>query len=79
MEHLTESLAVLEHNLPQFFSGVGDQFRKQSKTQERVNKNSVKSSKISDEVRSVLRQRLSSEYELYQFIKQKLLRQYETI
>jgi len=79
LEHLTESLAVLEHTLPQFFRGVGDQLRKQSETQERVNKNSVKSSKISEEVRSVLRQRLSSEYELYQFIKQKLLRQYETI
>ena len=53
--------------------------REQSKTSSRVNKNTVKSSHISDDVRDVMKQRLSSEYELYEYVKQKLLKQYNKV
>ena len=53
LEKLEESLAVLEDKLPEYFSGVSEVYREQAKDQVR-NKNSVKASKISEEVRSVL-------------------------
>ena len=78
LEHLTETMAVLEHTLPQFFTGVSEVYRQQE-TGNNVNKNTVKSSNVSDHVRAVLRQRLSNEYELYEYIKQKLFRQFNNI
>lgn len=79
LEHLEETMAVLENKLPQFFSGLSDTYKDQSKTSSKINKNTVKSSHISDDVRAVMRQRLSSEYELYEYIKQKLFREYQRI
>ena len=79
LELLDESLAVLEHRLPQFFSGLTEEYRRQSEKTKIVNKNLIKSRPISEEARSVLRQRLRNEYELYEFVKQKLLRQYKDV
>ena len=79
LELLNESLAVMEHKLPQFFSGLTEQYGKQTEKNEIVNKNLIKSRPISEEARAVLRQRLSNEYELYEDVKQKLLRQYNKI
>ena len=79
LEHLPETLTVLEHKVPQFFRGVKEAHRRvEARTEHSVNQNSVKSSHVSDEVKDVLRQRLSSEYELYQHIKQKLFIQYNS-
>ena len=79
LEHLNETMAVLENRLPQFFSGASDAYKEQSKTSSQVNKNTVKSNHINDDVRDVMKQRLSSEYELYEYIKQRLLKQYHSI
>jgi len=77
LEHLNETLAVLEHKLPRFFKGVQTLFKAQGS--EVKNANSIKSSDISAEVKSTLRSRLGSEYELYHYIKQKLLKQFSSI
>ena len=79
LEHLEESLAVMEHKLPQFFSGLTEEYRRQADKTKIVNKNLIKSRPISEEARAVLRQRLRNEYELYEFVKQKLLRQYNKL
>ena len=77
---MSETLTVLEHRLPQFFKGVKEVNRRvKARAKHMVNKNSVKSSHVSEEVKNVLRQRLSSEYELYQHIKQKLFREYNSL
>eukprot|EP00092_Neocalanus_flemingeri_P005903 GFUD01006354.1.p1 GENE.GFUD01006354.1~~GFUD01006354.1.p1 ORF type:complete len:442 (+),score=100.05 GFUD01006354.1:171-1496(+) len=77
LEHLNETMTVLEYKLPRFFQGVQKLYKKQKN--EVMNKNSVKSSSVSKQVRSALKQRLSSEYELYSHIKQKLFKQYADI
>ena len=79
LEHLNETLAVMEHRLPQFFSGLTEEYKRQADKTKIVNKNLIKSRPISEEARSVLRQRLRNEYELYEFVKQKLLRQYKDL
>ena len=79
LEHLNETMAVLEHKLPQFFSGASELYREQSQKSSTVNKNTIKSNSISDDIRKVLKQRLSSEYELYNYVKQKLFRQYNNL
>ena len=80
LEHLNETMAVLEHKLPQFFAGASARYRlQQAEHGAQVNKNTVKSSGISDDVRAVMRQRLSNEYELYEYVKQKLLKQYNKV
>jgi len=77
LEHLNETMTVLEHKLPRFFNGVQSLYAMQG--EEVKNKNSVKSSTISDSVRQTLKTRLSSEYELYSHVKQKLFRQFADI
>ena len=79
LEHLNETMAVLEDKLPQFFSGAKNYYTTLSKSTSKVNKNTIKSSEISDDVRAVLKHRLSNEYELYAHIKQNLLKQYNSI
>jgi len=75
LEHLEESAAVLEHQLPQFFTGM-----KQLVKEEGVkNKNSLKNENVSQEIRDTLIYRFADLFELYNFIKQKLFRQYSQI
>ena len=77
LEHMEETMAVLEHNLPRFFTGAGEAYRQQGG--EVRNKNTVKNRNISEAVRHTLQTRLSSEYELYDYVKQKLFKQYSQI
>ena len=79
LEHLTESLAVMEDRLPQFFSGLSEQYKRQLERNEIVNKNLIKSHPLSKEAKSVLRELLSNEYELYDYVKQKLFRQFKSL
>jgi len=79
LEYMSETMQVLEHKLPQFFAGASDYYKEISQSSKIQNKNTIKSSKISDDIRAVLRQRLSNEYEIYEYIKQKLLKQHKAI
>ena len=79
LEHLNETMAVLEDKLPKFFTGAQEYYNNLSKSSSKINKNTIKSSEISDDVRAVLKHRLSNEYELYAHIKQKLFKQYNSI
>ena len=77
LEYMSETMQVLEHKLPQFFAGANEYYKEISKSSKVQNKNTIKSSKIDDDIRAVLKQRLSSEYEIYEYIKQKLLKQHK--
>lgn len=77
LEHMEETVAVLEEKIPQFFRGLSDLYdREKNKVK---NKNSVKGGKVPAEIREALRERLANEYDLYYYIRQKLLRQYRQI
>jgi len=77
LEHLQESLSVLEYKLPDFFEGASEWH--QSTDQAVRNKNSVKAAGISEEVRAALKSRLAPEYDLYEHVRQRLLAQYEKL
>jgi len=77
LEHLDETMAVLENELPMFFKGVQKLYKEQKDKVK--NKNSFKAHAISDNVKDALKKRLKSEYELYSFIKQKLFKQYANL
>ena len=76
LEHLQESLAVLEARLPAWFTGVTKLYNGSV-----ANRNSVGGGPggVSPQARAVLRDRLGPEYELYNHIKQKLFKQYADI
>ena len=77
LEHLEETVAVLENKIPQFFSGLSNLYLQQKGRV--ANKNSVKSKDIPEEIREAFKSRLKNEYELYYYIRQKLLREYRKI
>merc|ERR1711915_685925 len=56
LEHLDETMAVLENELPMFFKGVQNLYKGQKDKVK--NKNSFKENAISDDVREALRKRL---------------------
>lgn len=75
LEHLEESAAVFEHHLPEYFTGLPQLVKRQTAK----NRNSVRKEQISEKVRETLTSRFADLFELYNFIKQKLFRQYKKI
>jgi len=74
LEHLEESLAVLEARLPQYFTGAADWLQQQE--EKATNKNSVKLGSVSAEVRAELTSRLGPEYDLYHHVRRRLMEQH---
>lgn len=78
LELLNETLAVLEHHLPFYFTGVADMFYKELLVPKR-NKNLERPRQLAQDVRDRLRANLTLEYELYDFARQRLLHQFAAI
>ncbi|XP_042868859.1 heparan sulfate 2-O-sulfotransferase pipe-like [Penaeus japonicus] len=80
VEHWNMTLAVLEHFLPSFFQGVQQRYwDAEFKDQRTVNKNPKKYKPVSETVLKVLKNKMAHEYELYEFLKQRLFLQYKSI
>lgn len=80
VEHWNTTLAVLEHFLPSFFQGVQQRYwDAEFKDQRTVNKNPKKYKPVSETVRKILKDKMALEYELYEFLKQRLHQQFESI
>ncbi|XP_066983415.1 heparan sulfate 2-O-sulfotransferase pipe-like isoform X1 [Macrobrachium rosenbergii] len=76
-EEWNTTLGVLEQYLPAFFSGARQRyFSSEFQNERTVNKNPKKYKEVSAEVRTALKNRMALEYELYEFLKQRLHRQY---
>ena len=77
LEHMDITLRVLQNKLPKFFAGVSQLYF--SKKQIHKNKNNRKEN-VTNEIKQLLRDNLTSEYELYYFALQRLYKQnYEII
>lgn len=80
LEYIADSLKLLEHTLPDVFSGLSDAYRDQVRILARVNvvpdRNRVQ---ISNESRTILRRLLTNEYALYEFIKARFIRKYRKV
>lgn len=73
LEYMNVTAAVFEHMLPGWFTGLS----KMVDDLGQENKNSVKKDMVVDEsIKEILRHRFKDLYDLYDFIKQKLFRQY---
>jgi len=75
LEHLEESLLVLEQFIPKYFEGVTEIYHLKNFE---VNKNQLKP-KVEDEIRLIIAKNISREIEFYNFCKQRLFKQYKSI
>lgn len=80
LEEWNTTLAVLEHYLPTFFNGATQRyFSTEFEAEKQVNKNPKKYSAVNDKVIRALKDRMALEYELYEFLRQRLHQQYLSI
>ncbi|XP_047502533.1 heparan sulfate 2-O-sulfotransferase 1-like [Penaeus chinensis] len=80
VEHWNTTLAVLEHFLPSFFQGVQQRYWEAGFQDKRtVNKNPKKYKPVSETVLKILKDKMALEYELYEFLKQRLHQQFDSI
>ncbi|KAG1652692.1 Heparan sulfate 2-O-sulfotransferase pipe [Nymphon striatum] len=73
-EHYNMSLIVLEKLLPSYFNGVVRIYN-----DENVDKNVIKRADVFKQVKKELKANMTIEYELYEFAKQRLIRQYNLL
>ena len=73
-----ESLEVMEHTLPFFFSGVTEIYREQQTHRRNQNQNFHKGF-VSEEVKDIVRRNFSREIEFYEFCKKRLQVQLKNI
>ncbi|KAG7153551.1 heparan sulfate 2-O-sulfotransferase 1-like [Homarus americanus] len=79
-EEWNTTLAVLEEYLPMFFQGARQRYWSQEFEAERqVNKNPKKYSEVPEKIIKLLKERMGPEYELYEFLRQRLHLQYKHI
>uniref|UniRef100_T1J8P9 Uncharacterized protein n=1 Tax=Strigamia maritima TaxID=126957 RepID=T1J8P9_STRMM len=71
-------MAVLEHKLPQFFSGMTHMLYNELVVP-KMNKNLERPRDVSEDLQNELRANLTMEYELYDYAKQRLLNQFAQI
>ncbi|CAL4102862.1 unnamed protein product, partial [Meganyctiphanes norvegica] len=79
IEHWNETLTVLETYLPLFFNGATQRYWDKEYSNRIMNKNPKKYKEVPAPVIQKLRNKLSLEYELYEFLIQKLHKQYTTV
>ncbi|KAG1673628.1 Heparan sulfate 2-O-sulfotransferase pipe [Nymphon striatum] len=74
LEEFNKTLVVLESFLPKYFRGIVNFYKKKA-----VKKNAIRRKQDFAEIKKKLKKNLTIEYELYGFIKQILLNQYNFI
>jgi len=79
IEHWNETLTVLETYLPLFFNGATQRYWDKGYDNRIMKKNPKKYKEVSSSVIQKLRKKLSLEYELYEFLIQKLHKQYAAV
>ncbi|KAG1699650.1 Heparan sulfate 2-O-sulfotransferase 1 [Nymphon striatum] len=77
LEEMNKTLVVLEKYIPSYFSGASSVYKPKSKSFHR--NSSEKQNKVSSEVKEMVKKTLSTEYELYRFVLQRLNLQYKKI
>ncbi|XP_042887556.1 heparan sulfate 2-O-sulfotransferase pipe-like [Penaeus japonicus] len=77
LEDINSTLAVLQDRLPSFFDGVLELYYNQLLAPHH-NRNRHRP-RVSEEVEQIFRKNLTTEYEFYDFIRQRLSLQYQTI
>ncbi|KAG8180166.1 hypothetical protein JTE90_020464 [Oedothorax gibbosus] len=75
LEHMNVTLQVLEATLPRFFKGAYNVYRNLGVHR---NQNPHKE-QVKEEIKEILRANLSAEYELYDFVRQRLHNQYRSL
>ncbi|KAK7077755.1 hypothetical protein SK128_021164 [Halocaridina rubra] len=80
LEEWNKTISVLEHFIPSFFKGATQRYYStEFETEKQVNKNPKKYKEESEEVKTALKNRMTVEYEFYEFLKQRLYKQYQSI
>ncbi|KAG1686936.1 Heparan sulfate 2-O-sulfotransferase pipe [Nymphon striatum] len=74
LEEFEKTLAVFEHYLPKYFRGVSEIY-----TQNNLYKNKIKKPYNFEHIKAELRKNMTTEYELLQFVKQRLHLQFLSI
>lgn len=77
LEQFNRSLHVLENTVPRYFTNLGQMYALNVNSMLK-NKNSAKR-RVSDASRHLLRVKLSADYDLYEYIKTRLLNQYQRL
>ena len=77
-EHFNMTLKVLEHFMPEYFKGAFLKYHEDKGVQSFQFKNPNKA-KVSEEIKNEMRKYFKYEIEFYDFLKQRLLSQYEQI
>ena len=75
IEHFNISLAVLEAYLPTYFSGASSLYQRSGEEK----RNSNPHPEPSQEVTDIIKQRLEMDIEFYDFVKQRLFKQWKKI
>ncbi|KAG0715367.1 Heparan sulfate 2-O-sulfotransferase pipe [Chionoecetes opilio] len=78
LEEVNATLAVLQHHLPHYFAGVLDLYHNELLAAPHYNKN-LQRPPASPEVAAALRTNLSLEYDFYNYLKQRLYRQFQEL
>merc|ERR1712029_27881 len=71
------SLFVMEHYLPRYFLGASQLYQKRTKKQ-KLNKTKIKE-ELTAEAKAILRVNMTLEYEFYEFVKERLMKQKRSI
>ncbi|XP_050316102.1 heparan sulfate 2-O-sulfotransferase pipe [Anthonomus grandis grandis] len=75
LEEMNTTLTVLENYIPRFFEGASDVYWNEISRYNPINKNNFKPP-VSEEVKDIVRKNFTKEIEFYQFVKQRLHKQY---
>ena len=76
LEMLPETITVLECLMPDIMGGLGEVFR-HSKVHKKGSHAAMPAAVMSEETKLLMRKRLDPEYEVYNFAKSRLLKQYK--
>lgn len=74
-EDTNTTLRVLEAYIPRYFAGAMDVYYAMQNNMENVNRNAFRPA-ISEQVRALLARNLTQEIEFYQFVRQRLNKQF---
>ena len=78
LEKMNETLTVLEHYWPKYFKGATEAYFNNPEVLEFRLENPYKLP-VSDEIKNLVKQNFTREYEFYKFCEQRLDKQYQAI
>ena len=76
LEMLEETITVMECLMPDIMSGLGEVFR-HSKVHKKGTHAAMPAAVMTQETKRIMKKRLNPEYQVYNFVKARLLRQYK--